>query len=73
MFRTAPLSIIGGSSLYKQQWYMSYRFADCLLASRQQNQTNKIIECGPGTVAHDVQDVGPPWLSLFKTKTYSYK
>jgi len=40
-----------------------------------QNQTIK-FECGPGTVdvhvAHDVQDVGSPWLSLFKTKTYSY-
>jgi len=30
MFRTAPLSII--RSLYTQQWYMSYRFADSLRA-----------------------------------------
>jgi len=30
MFRTVPLSNIGSFSLYKQQWYMSYRFADCL-------------------------------------------
>ena len=29
MFRTVPLSIIS-SSLYIQQWYMSYRFADSL-------------------------------------------
>jgi len=28
MFRTVPLSIIGSFSLYMQQWYMSYRFAD---------------------------------------------
>jgi len=28
MFRTVPLSIIRSSSLYTQQWYMSYRFAD---------------------------------------------
>ena len=28
MFRTAPLSINGSFSLYTQQWYMSYRFAD---------------------------------------------
>ena len=28
MFRTAPLSIIRSFSLYTQQWYMSYRFAD---------------------------------------------
>ena len=38
------------------------------------NLTNKITECGPGTVdvhvAHDVEDFGHPWLSLFKTKTY---
>jgi len=26
MFRTVPLSIIRSSSLYTQQWYMSYRF-----------------------------------------------
>jgi len=29
MFRTVPLSIIKSFSLYTQQWYMSYRFADC--------------------------------------------
>ena len=28
MFRTVPLSIIRGFSLFTQQWYMSYRFAD---------------------------------------------
>jgi hypothetical protein len=32
MFRTVPLSIIRSSSLYTQQWYMSYRFADSLWA-----------------------------------------
>jgi len=32
MFRIVPLSIIGSFPLYTQQWYMSYRFADCLLA-----------------------------------------
>jgi len=31
MFRTIPLSIIRSFSLYTQQWYMSYRFADILL------------------------------------------
>jgi len=29
MFRTVPLSITKSSSLYTQQWYMSYRFAAC--------------------------------------------
>jgi len=28
MFRIDPLSIIRSFSLYTQQWYMSYRFAD---------------------------------------------
>ena len=32
MFRTVPLSIIRSFSLYIQQWYMSYRFADSLRA-----------------------------------------
>jgi len=32
MFRTVPLSIIWRFSLYKQQWYMSYWFADSLRA-----------------------------------------
>jgi hypothetical protein len=31
MFRTVPLSITS-FSLYTQQWYMSYRFADSLRA-----------------------------------------
>ena len=32
MVRTVPLYIIRGFSLYTQQWYMSYRFADSLRA-----------------------------------------
>ena len=32
MFRTVPLSIIRSISLYIQQWYMSYSFADSLRA-----------------------------------------
>jgi hypothetical protein len=32
MFQTVPLSIIRSFSLYTQQWYMSYRFADSLWA-----------------------------------------
>jgi len=30
MFRTVPLSIIRSFSLYTQQWYMPYMFADIL-------------------------------------------
>ena len=32
MFLVVPLSIIRSFSLYTQQWYMSYRFADSLRA-----------------------------------------
>jgi len=32
MFRTVSLSIIRSFSLYTQQWYMSYRYADSLRA-----------------------------------------
>jgi len=38
MFRTVPLSIISGLSLYTQQWYMSYRFADSLRAVSGRNK-----------------------------------
>ena len=30
MIRTVPLSIIRSFSLYTQQWYVSYRFANSL-------------------------------------------
>ena len=34
MFRTVPLFIIRSFSLYTQQWYMLYRFADsCKLSA----------------------------------------
>ena len=38
MFWTVPLSVIRTFSLYTQQWYMSYRFADSLRAGSGQNQ-----------------------------------
>jgi len=37
MFRTVLLSIIRNFSLYTQQWYMSYRFVDSLLAGSGRN------------------------------------
>jgi len=50
VFRTVPLSIIRSFSLYTQQWYMSYRFAESLragafemLASSQQTCMTYII------------------------------
>jgi len=37
MFQTIPLSIIRGFSLYTQQWYMSYMFADSCRAGSEWN------------------------------------
>jgi len=52
MFRTVPLSTIRIFSLYTQQWYMSYRFADslragsgCLASSQQNCMTYTIAVC----------------------------
>ena len=42
MFRTVPLSIIRSFSLYTQQWYMSYRFADSLQAGSGWNCVSQI-------------------------------
>jgi len=46
MFRTVPLFIIRSFSVYTQQWYMSYRFADSLRAGS-----------GPKWLASDVTDL----------------
>ena len=43
MFRTVPLSIIRSFSLYTQQWYMSYRFADSLRAGSGWNGSSILI------------------------------
>ena len=46
MFRTVPLSIIRIFSLYTQQWCISYRFADSLLAGSGRNcshTVNKLV------------------------------
>jgi len=39
MFRTVPPSTIGSFSLYTQQWYMAYRFADSLRAGSGRNHS----------------------------------
>ena len=44
MFRTVPLSIIRSFSLYTQQWYMSYRFADSLWAGSGWDFSNLFLE-----------------------------
>ena len=41
MFRTVPLSIIRSFSLYTQQWYMSYNFADIYRATQKKRELLK--------------------------------
>ena len=45
MFRTVPLSIIRSFSLYTQQWYMLYRFADSLRAGSGRNVLILLASC----------------------------
>ena len=51
MFRTVPLSITRSFSLYTQQWYMSYRFADSLRATleRLSIYVNVVLLVSPNT------------------------
>ena len=43
LFRTVPLSIIRSFSLYTQQWYVSYRFADSLRAESCAQAVSKLV------------------------------
>jgi len=43
MFRTVPLPITRRLSLYTQQWYVSYRFADSLRARTEWNCSSILI------------------------------
>jgi len=43
MFRTVPVSTIRSYSLYTQQWFMSYIFADSLLAGSGWNCSSVLI------------------------------
>jgi len=45
MFQTVPLSIIRSFSLYTQQWYKSYRFADSLQAWSRWNMLILLANC----------------------------
>ena len=51
MFRTVPLSIIRSFSLYTQQWYKSYRFADSLWAGSGQTCFGQFL-CPSSGVFH---------------------
>ena len=52
MFRAVPLSIIRSFSLYTREWYMSYRFADSLTASR--IRTELQFRPDPATKLYDI-------------------
>ena len=43
MFRTVSVSIVRSFSLYTQQWYMSYMFADSLRAGSGRNYSSVLI------------------------------
>jgi len=43
MFRTVPLPIIRNFSLYTQQWFMSYRFADSVREFYSKNKFDKLV------------------------------
>jgi len=45
MFQTLPLPIIRSFSLYTQQWYMSYRFADSLRVGSGRNVLILLVSC----------------------------
>jgi len=51
MFRTVPLSIITSFSLYTQQLYMSYGFADSLRAGSGRNVLILLARCMTYTIA----------------------
>jgi len=52
MFQTVPVSIIRSFSLYTQQWYMSYRFADSLRAGSFLLKTNKTLHVSDSSSVH---------------------
>ena len=56
MFQTVPLSIIS-FSLYTQQWYMSYRFADSLQAGSGWNCSSVLILLA--SCHHNLYDIYP--------------
>ena len=54
MFRTVPLSNIRNFSLYSQQWYMSYRFADSLQAGSGWNYFRPDPACKLSAKVYDI-------------------
>ena len=65
MFRTVLLSIIRSFSLYTQQWFMSYRFADSLRAGSGRNSVLILI----ASCRILFQKIQVCWLVLSPTRT----
>jgi len=80
MFRTVPLSIIRSFSLYTQQWYMSYRFADSLRAglgrkfrpdpARKRFQQHRDASCHQ--VLFSLQNKAPKKIHAILTETLDF-
>ena len=64
MFRTVPLSIIRSFSLYTQQWYMPYRFAD--------SKFEKIVHL-VGFIIRTYHDARSSKCQVFQYNTIIYK
>jgi len=60
-FRKVPLSIIRSFSLYTQQWYMSYRFADSLQARKLSANLYDIYHCCVYSERPLMMDRGTVW------------
>jgi len=54
MFRTVPLSIISSFSVYTQQWFMSYSFADSLLAGSGRNVLILLASCQQSCLTYTI-------------------
>ena len=71
MFRTVPLSIIRSFSLYTQQSYVSYRFADSvLLASCQQTCIHIPLLCVQWKTPDDGQRNCPKHVEFYSKKKF---
>jgi hypothetical protein len=80
MFRKVPLSIVRSFSLYTQQWYMSYSFADSLRAGSgysilillasclQICMTHTIAECTVKNSWRWTEKLSETWRVLFQNK-----
>ena len=70
MFRTVPLHIIRSFSLYTQQWYMSYRFADSLRAAVSKPVWHTPLLCVKWKTPGDVQSNCPKHVEFYSKNKF---